>query len=172
MKIREIIENCKKIQLYSVDNISIEESIIAELKQDLLEYENSNEECLLKEHMLAQIIAYMEFGLNYEKYQELFQQVLNISGISKSVFNSLWDREAQYVKASRKNLQKIIIWRTEQKKQYQNKGEIIETILALLKNNKYGTYQYRTERSAYQLEINQDLNTLTNLQKNIIYYLL
>ena len=41
------------------------------------------------------------------------------------------NKEAQYVKLSRENLQKIVVWKTEQKQKYRKKGEIIAEILLL-----------------------------------------
>ena len=171
MEIRMLVENYKKLQLYSVDERSIEESIILEIKQDLLTQKREGWDAQQKQAMLAKVVAYVEFGLCYETYAAMFQQILNLCGITKDMFRSIWNKEAQYVKCSKKNLQKIIIWKTEQKQKYLNKGEVIDEIIALCKKHIYGTYQYKTEKSEYLLEINQEVVTLKNVSKKIIYYL-
>ena len=102
MEIRMLVENYKKLQLYSVDERSIEESIILEIKQDLLTQKREGWDAQQKQAMLAKVVAYVEFGLCYETYAAMFQQILNLCGITKDMFRSIWNKEAQYVKCSKK----------------------------------------------------------------------
>ena len=170
--LREAVENYKKIQLYAVDDCAIEQSIIQELKMNILE---NNRKCLdsfIRTQLLAKVICYLEFGFAYEAYAAVFDQVLTLCATSKKDLNAYVNKEAQYVKLSRENLQKIVVWKTEQKQKYRKKGEIITEILSLGKQRCIGRYTYATEKSAFLLEIDSDLIILRNTRKGIFYYLI
>ena len=116
--LREAVENYKKIQLYAVDDCAIEQSIIQELKMNILE---NNRKCLdsfIRTQLLAKVISYLEFGFAYEAYAAVFDQVLALCATSKKELSAYVNKEAQYVKLSRENLQKIVVWKTEQKQKY------------------------------------------------------
>ena len=121
---------------------------------------------------MAKVICYLEFGFAYEAYAAVFDQVLTLCATSKKELNAYVNKEAQYVKLSRENLQKIVVWKTEQKQKYRKKGEIITEILSLGKQRCIGRYTYATEKSAFLLEIDSDLIILRNTRKGIFYYLI
>ena len=81
--LREAVENYKKIQLYAVDDCAIEQSIIQELKLNILE---NNRKCLdsfIRTQLLAKVISYLEFGFAYEAYAAVFDQVLTLCATRK-----------------------------------------------------------------------------------------
>ncbi len=170
--LREAVENYKKIQLYAVDDRAIEQSIIQELKMNILENDRKCPDFFLRTQLLAKVISYIEFGFAYEAYTAVFDQVLTLCAINKKELNAYIDKEAQYVKLSRENLQKIVVWKTEQKQKYRKKGEVIAEILSLCKQRCIGRYSYATEKSAFLLEIESDLIILRNTGKGIFYYLI
>lgn len=172
LKVREMTENYKKIQLYSVDDFTVEQSIVIDLKQDLLEFREHLPNQLEQLQLLAKLISYLEFGLSYEKYNSLFTKVLEICHETKKSVYSMVDKDAQYVKASKANLQKLIIWKSEQPNKYCKKGTVIADIFTAVKLHICGIYVYKTDRSSYCLEINEDLVVLKNLKKDILYYLI
>ena len=69
-------------------------------------------------------------------------------------------------------MQKIVVWKTEQKQKYRKKGEIIAEILLLARQQSIGQYSYATEKSAFLLEIDPDLIILRNTRKGVFYYLI
>ena len=171
VKMRELVENYKKIQLYAVNSHPVEEAIILELRQDLEEYQKHGPDEQERMQLLAKMIAYLEFGFAYEVYKLLFERLLELCGETKMSLYAMVDREAQYVKFSKANLQKLIIWKSEQPSRYCNKGDVVADMVAAIKGRHYGSYTYETERCGYTLIVSEDMVILKNLRKGIAYYL-
>ncbi len=172
LKLRDITENYKKMQLYSLDDFTVEQSIVIDLKQDLLEFQEHLPNQLDQLQLLAKLVSYLEFGLSYEKYNSLFDKVLEICHETKKSLYTMVDKDAQYVKASKANLQKLIIWKSEQPSRYCKKGTVVADIFSIIKLRMYGIYIYKTDRSSYCLEVNEEWVILKNLKKGILYYLI
>lgn len=171
LKIREFVENYKKIQLYSIDNDPVEESIIADLVQDLREKENFYLDNFEKTNIVAKMIAYFEFGFSYEENKTLIDQVMQLCSVDKTALNQWIDKEAQYIKITKNNLQKLLIWKSGDKNKYLTKSEVIDEILANIKKQKKGNYLYQTDKSRYSLDITENMIVLKNNKKDIFYYL-
>lgn len=173
IELRKSVENYKKMQLYSIDCISVESSIINDLIRDLEDGAGHTFCEVEKSNMIAKVIAYMEFGLPYEKNKSVLEKVLRICGISKKEVNELVDKEAMYVKATKTNMQKIIIWKSKSlSNEYMNKGTVIEDIVFKMKNKQIGEYCYSTDICKYELIIELDMAILRNVVRGIEYYLL
>jgi len=172
LKLQDITENYKKMQLYSLDDLTVEQSIVIDLKQDLLEFQEHLPNQLDQLQLLAKLVSYLEFGLSYEKYNSLFDKVLEICHETKKSLHLIVNKDAQYVKASKANLQKLIIWKSDQPSKYCKKGTVVAEIFSTVKLHICGTYVYKTDRSYYCLEVNEDLVVLKNLKKDILYYLI
>lgn len=170
--IRKLVENYKKTQLYAINTQSVKESIISELRQDLEDYQThilNQQECL---YLLAKIIAYLEFGFPYETYRTLFDTLLVVCGETKVSLYTLVDREAQYIKASKANLRKLIIWKSGQSSRYPRKGDVVTDMFTAIKGRNYGVYTYETEFCKYTLTVSEDVVVLENIYKEILYYLI
>ncbi|MBQ3510611.1 MAG: hypothetical protein IJA90_11425 [Peptococcaceae bacterium] len=172
-QMRSIVENYKKMQLYSIDYKSVEFSIVDDLAHDLDEA-SENIICEeIKRNMIAKVVAYMEFGLCYENNKVLLDKIMKVCDVSKKNINELVDKEARYVKTTKANIQKIIIWKSQTKNNsYMNKGVVIEDIISHVKNNHVGRYIYSTDICKYELIIEFDIVILRNIIKDIEYYLL
>jgi len=172
LTMRAIVENYKKTQRYAMNMQPVSETITAELKQDLEEYREYCPGKKEKMQLIAKVIAYLEFGFPYETHRALFEKILALCGTSRDALSIVMDRESQYVKLSKINLQKIIIWKSDHPSRYCNKGDIIETILQMVKEQRYGDHFYETDRCGYCLTIGKDIVLLKDLKKEIIYYLI
>lgn len=173
MQVRSVVENYKKMQLYSIDSLSVECSIINDLAHDL-EDGLKNTSCKeAKINMFAKVVAYLEFGLCYEKNKVLLDKIMQLCEVSRKDVNELIDKEARYVKTTKANIQKIIIWKSRSaNNNYMNKGAVIEDIISHVKNNHLGKYCYRTDYCQYELILESDMAILRNAIKDIEYYLL
>lgn len=172
-QMRSIVENYKKMQLYSIDYMSIESSIINDLVHDLDEVPGNIFCDDIKRNMIAKVVAYMEFGLCYENNKVMLDKVMQVCEVSKKDINELVDKEARYIKTTKANIQKIIIWKSQStNNSYMNKGAVIDDIIAHVKNKHLGKYCYNTDYSRYELILDSDMVILRNVIKDIEYYLL
>ena len=170
--IRETVENYKKMQLYSVDCCTVEDSIITDLMQEVNNRSILYPDEFWKISVLAKIISYLEFGLPYEKYMHLFDKTLFLCQIDEKFLQNVVNPKAQYVKLSKRNLQKIVIWKTGNKHNYRNKGDVIQDMLSSVRKKQYGNYLFETDKSGYQLSIEPSKTILKNVPKEISYYLI
>ena len=173
IELRKAVENYKKMQLYSIDCSSVEKSIINDLMRDMEDGAGYTFYEVEKKNMITKVIAYVEFGLPYEKNKSVLDKVIQICDISKEEVNQLVDKEAMYVKTTKKNMQKIIIWKGQAvSNEYMNKCDVIEDIIFKTKSNQAGEYCYSTDICKYELMIDSDMAILRNAVKGIEYYLL
>lgn len=171
--VESMVQNYKKLQLYSIDKIHVEESIMKDLKRDLEEYSGMPLGDTEKYSIVAKVIAYLEFGFSYEKYKKIFDIIILLCDTSREEINNLADMEAQYIKATKSNIQKVIIWRSHRaNNRYMNKGDVVADILFRIRENKEGVYTYHTDCCRYELFIESEMVVLKNKIKEIIYYLL
>ena len=167
--IRKIVENYKKMQLYSIDSNPVKTSILWDLEQDLADAEQY---VVDKNMVIAKLIAFLEFGFSWEPYHELFERVLEFCQMNREDLERFQKIEAQNIRLSRKNLREILIWKTREKKNYKNKGDVIQEILNIVKQREIGNYIFETELCAYQLEVRKDTVVFQNLKKEIFYNIL
>lgn len=173
IELKNFVQNYKKLQLYSTDKNSIENSIIGDLQRDVEEYAGQMlgyvDEC----YIISKVIAYIEFGLNWNSGKDILEEALKLCNVTKAEINEIADKEAQYMKATKGNLQKLIIWKnTSSGTNYRKKGDIVEEILANVKAKKNGEYVYATDCCRYELTIVDDLVIMRDAVKKISYYLL
>lgn len=164
-KLKEQVNNYRKLQLYAVDDLTIKESIIYDLKQ-ILQAEGSYS----KEEILAKVIVYLEFGLTYQDNAELFKDILQDIDTSLTELMQYTDLQYRFKKANQVNLREIII--CGGKCQFcQKKNDIILEVLKLIKYNKQGKYGFHCKYNDYCLIIDNNNYILKNLTKDIEYYL-
>lgn len=171
LELRKIVENYKKMQLYALDDIPIEDAIIDEIGQEIVlytDYALAHEEQL---QILAKVIAYLEFGLPYESHKMLFEKVLELCQIAQKTLKSLVNWDAQYIRPSQLNLQKVLIWKTGRSNHCLKKGEVVADLLHNIREHRLGIYIYQSEFCCYQLVISEEDIVLKNLRKGIQYYL-
>lgn len=167
----DIVENYKKMMLFSIRPHKVEDTIIANLKTDIAEL-NGSPNSYWRDHTIAKVIAYLEFGFPYEKYESLFESVLELCDMDYSTLWQWVNSKAQYVKTNMEELRKIIIWRSSDRRQYINKGAVLTEIINIAKSKKFGTYLFATEQSAYELEVTSEQVILRNVSKGVQYYLI
>lgn len=173
MELRKSVENYKKMQLYSTDNISIKESIIIDLENSLKEYGDRKIGEQEKHDILAKVLSYIEFGFCSKEHKTLLEQILVLCKIDQTELNNMVNKDAQYVKATRANIQKIIIWKNHSSNSgHMKKGEVVEDILYRIKEKMPGEFLYESACCKYKLKIETDMIILKNEVKKIFYYLL
>ena len=168
--LRELVENYKKMQIYSIDEYTAEESIIFDIEQDLNGYYKENL-ILKKRGILVKIIAYMEFGFIYENNQTLLDQALKLCSVNKDMLLSFVDGNAQYIGLKKIELSRVIVWKMDSRKKSLRKGDVIEKILELVQIGQTGAYFFETQRSKYKLIIDKQEVKLENVKKRITYFL-
>ena len=165
LKLKEQVNNYRKLQLYAIDDLTIKESIIYDLKQISHAIDS-----YCKEEILAKIIVYLEFGWEYQEHAELFKGILQNTDTLLAELEQRTDLQYRFPKVNQASLREIIICGgrcTECSK----KGDIISEILELIKYNKSGQYAFHCKYNDYCLIIEDNKYILKNLTKDIEYNL-
>lgn len=164
-KLKEQVNNYRKLQLYAIDDLTIKESIIYDLKQISHAIDS-----YCKEEILAKIIVYLEFGWEYQEHAELFKNILQNTDTSPAELEQHTDLQYRFPKANQASLREIIIC-SGRCAGCSRKGDIIFEILELIKYNKSGQYSFHCKYNDYCLIIKDNKYILKNLTKDIEYNL-
>ena len=164
-KLKEQVNNYRKLQLYAVDDLAIKESIIYDLRQ-ISQAINSYS----KEEILAKIIVYLEFGWEYQEHAEIFKDILQNIDISLAELKQYTDLQYRFPKVTQASLREIIVCGGKCVG-CSKKGDIIFEILELIKYNKLGQYVFHCKYNDYCLIIKDNKYILKNLTKDIEYNL-
>ena len=164
-KLKEQVNNYRKLQLYAIDDLTIKESIIYELKQISHAIDSYG-----KEEILAKIIVYLEFGWEYQEHAELFKGILQNTDTLLAELEQHTDLQYRFPKVNQASLREIIIC-GGRCTGCSRKGDIIFEILELIKYNKSGQYAFHCKYNDYCLIIEDNKYILKNLTKDIEYNL-
>ena len=164
-KLKEQVNNYRKLQLYAIDDLTIKESIIYDLKQI-----SHAIDAYCKEEILAKIIVYLEFGWEYQEHAELFKGILQNTDTLLAELEQHTDLQYRFPKVNQASLREIIIC-GGRCTGCSRKGDIIFEILELIKYNKSGQYAFHCKYNDYCLIIEDNKYILKNLTKDIEYNL-
>ena len=164
-KLKEQVNNYRKLQLYAIDDLTIKESIIYDLKQISHAIDS-----YCKEEILAKIIVYLEFGWEYQEHAELFKGILQNTDTLLAELEQHTDLQYRLPKVNQASLRESIIC-GGRCTGCSRKGDIIFEILELIKYNKSGQYAFHCKYNDYCLIIEDNKYILKNLTKDIEYNL-
>lgn len=169
--LREKVENQKRLYLYNLNSASpkIEDQIVEAIAQYVLSAESEN--IYTGEDMLAQLITYLEFGLDYEKHQSLFALFLMSEHLSKDGLMSYVRKNQMKVPLTKRAIAKNLFWIKSKHSDTiaMNKAEAVDYIYQQCNIKKIGIYFLKDAVSEYELVISRDEMHLTNNTKGISY---
>lgn len=162
---RERIENTKQPHLLNIKPIRIDEQIAHDIALYL-------EKPIEQEEALAELVAYLEFGLPYERYQVLFNQFLKQINITREELEALVDKKYRTMSLSRKSISEKMFWNADarnKREAIKSKHKIIKQIFELCRSGENGVYKFADAVSDYELIIQKPELRLVNITKGIEY---